>query len=158
MRENSIAVIGIGHPDRGDDALGHLTIQELQTQLPKAVYTGSLLGDVADILDIFTNYNTVILIDALMTPQGKPGEIFRFSENAIFDDAKTCRTSTHAFDLAQTLALAQNLAILPSSLVIYGMQAIQFEQGQGICEAMQKNFTLFIKQIKQEVMEILHHA
>lgn len=149
--KHKIAVVGIGHPDRGDDALGFLTLEKLKPHLPEGIATFSLLGDMVSILDIFEKFNTVILIDAILAKEGKPGDIFRFSENASFDSITIPTTSTHTFDLAQTIALANNLKVLPSQLIIYGMQGEQFQPGAPLSFAIQQNHSLFIQKILDEI-------
>ncbi|MBS0287850.1 MAG: hydrogenase maturation protease [Proteobacteria bacterium] len=152
MRHDLI-LVGIGHPDRGDDSVGPLAIEALKKRLP-TVKMRSILGDVSSLIDIFANHACVILIDAI-TSGAKSGTIFRLEENLLNELAQSCRSSTHTFDLSQILEIANNLNSLPDKLIIFGMEGANFSVGEGLSLPVVAQFDTFVDSIYKEVQKIL---
>ena len=158
--KNKSVIIGIGHPFRGDDALGPQAISLLKPHLPPTVDSMTLLGDLSALLSIFENYEAVYLIDAIVTKQSLPGTYHRL-EGILPDTASTCRTSTHAFDISQAIEMAHVLNCLPKKLVIFGMEAEQFTEGGPLSNALSSQLPQFINTILNELSqpkEETHHA
>lgn len=120
-------LVGIGHPMRGDDSLGPTVIEQLKDTLPSDISTRVIQGDIAELMDIFENYQAVYLVDAIVTGEKPPGTLYQLEGDSI-DAVAACRTSTHAFDLGQSIEIARNLAILPKALVVFGIESDYFEQ------------------------------
>ena len=128
MKPNTV-IIGIGHPDRGDDALGLIVIDKLKPHLPPEIVTKKCLGDLAQLIEYFEAYPTIFLVDAMVT-EAEAGTLHAFGNQDITSISTQCRSSTHAFDLGQTLALAKNLGIEMKDIRLFGIEAEQFEHGQ----------------------------
>lgn len=139
---NKVIVVGIGHPFRGDDALGPEVVSLLQKRLPKSVQLKAILGDIAELLSIFEEFTHVYIVDAVYSQRVPPGTPFRVDGSKIKDVSKHCRTSTHAFDISQAIELATNLGLLPHKLVIYGIEGENFEHGNylssSVCAQVEK--------------------
>ena len=102
-------IIGLGNPDRGDDAAGILVARRLRECGIDAVeHTSTTL----DLLDVWAASDRVIVADAVIS-RAAAGSIQVWDpwklplENAIF------RASTHEFSLADTIELARALNRLP---------------------------------------------
>lgn len=149
--KSKITLIGIGHPFRGDDALGPLIIEKLSAQLPNFVETKTSQGDMAELLNWFDQKDTVMIVDAIQTNQNPPGTCYQFNHSDV-TQLSACRVSTHAFDLGQTLALADNLGILPVATIIFGIEAQHFGHGQTlsapVADAVPKLSKLIMQAIK----------
>lgn len=151
MKNNTI-VVGIGHPFRGDDSLGPKAITQLQPLLPKGIDTKTIVGDIAELLDIFENYTQVFLVDIIFTQQALPGKRYRLEGVELKQFANCCRTSTHAFDISQVLALADNLGILPSKLVIYGIEGQDFSQSEALSAEVQAQLEPLVYDLYKEIL------
>ncbi len=117
-------VVGIGNPDRGDDAAGILVARALQRTRATQVY------DCATLLDVWEGESEVVVVDAMRS--GKtPGTVVRFDATTSELRLKTV-SSTHAFGLAETIELGRALGRLPSSLVVYCIEADGFDHGDSL--------------------------
>lgn len=116
-------VIGIGNPDRGDDAAGILAVRRLRSM--KVIER----ADCSDLIDLWDGAEDVIVIDAMRSGR-TPGTVMRF--DAIAESLPT-RTfpSTHNFGIAETVELARVLGRLPERMRIYGIEAGDFTHGTG---------------------------
>lgn len=128
-------VIGVGHPLRGDDAAGSAVVHNLRQYfrdhpacagLP--VELAEADGDLVDMLDGSLNYAKVILVDAVVTGKA-PGTLHRWDVTGQPLPACLRACSTHGFDLAGIIELNRALHRLPPALIIYGIEASQFETG-----------------------------
>lgn len=108
-------VIGIGNPDRGDDAAGVLVARK--------VHGGRVIewADCSVLMDLWDSADDVIVVDAMFSGL-PPGTVRRFDAQ---DERLPARafTSTHAMGIAETVELARTLDRLPSRLTVYGIEA-----------------------------------
>lgn len=148
---NNVIVVGIGHPLRGDDSLGFNMIEALIGQLPNHITLAKMLGDMIELLDMFAQYSQVFLVDAIVTGQAMPGTIHRLTEKTL-SLSSYCRASTHSFDLGQVIELARSLQALPQALIIYGIEAKQFEHGKSLSPEVLAQFDVLKEKIITEVL------
>lgn len=118
-------VIGLGNPDRGDDAAGILVARGLAAYGVKAVESP---GGTLDLLEIWANNDKVVAVDAVYS-NAAPGTIYVWDTLAARLPYHAFRSSTHAFGLADAIELARALDRLPKSVTIYGIEAAQFFPG-----------------------------
>ena len=71
-----LLVVGIGNPDRGDDAFGALVVQGLYGRLPADVRVIECRGDVLGLIEDWSGCDGLVCIDAA-APLGRPGRIRR---------------------------------------------------------------------------------
>jgi hydrogenase maturation protease len=88
-------------------------------------------GGLMDLMEVGINYSKVILVDAVVTG-AVPGTLHRWNVKDRPLPASLSSCSTHGFDLAGAVELNRVLNRLPQSLVIYGIEARQFETGSGL--------------------------
>lgn len=123
-----ILVIGIGNPDRGDDAAGLSVARNIATVTKRAEVTvRELAGDQLGLLDEWTGATKVYVVDAVCSG-GKPGTVYKFDAA----DALTERfrhRGTHTFSLADVIELARALDRLPRHLAGYGIEGASFAIG-----------------------------
>ncbi|HEY7303789.1 MAG TPA: hydrogenase maturation protease [Bryobacteraceae bacterium] len=123
-------IIGIGNPDRGDDAAGILVARRLRERGIEAIEHACAM---LNLLDLWATGDRVILADAVVY-KAAAGSI------QVWDPWKeplqriTFRASTHEFNLADTIELARTLGRLPKWMRIYGIEGRDFEAGTGPCE------------------------
>ena len=154
--QSKIMLIGIGHPDRGDDALGSILLENIKAKVENTLATQHILGDMAQLIDCFEHYHIVIIIDAIVTRQKPIGTCYRFENEAILPISHGVTTSTHSFDLGQTLQLAKNLGVLPNKLILYGIEVGHFEHGKPMSEAVTASLSDLEQSILKEIRNLQH--
>jgi len=114
-------VIGVGSPDRGDDAAGLEAVRRVREADTAEVY------DCSELIDLWDGRDEVIVIDAMVS-DAVPGTVRRV--NAIDSPLPEVGfTSTHAFDLGTAISISRQLGRLPASLVVYGIEAADVTPG-----------------------------
>ncbi len=126
-------VIGLGHPDRGDDAAGHQAVSGIELD------SKVLRRDCSDLLELIEDQDEVIIIDAMRSGAAR-GTIRRFSYPGDELPLKGF-VSSHFFGLSETLTLAHTLDRLPGDVTIFGIEAGETSLGdpmsQEVTEAAQ---------------------
>lgn len=124
----SCRVLGVGNPERGDDAAGRAVARALRGALPAHVALAEADGEATGILAIIDGASTAIIIDTCASGAAA-GSIHRFdvSRNPLPADAFA--GSTHGFGLHQAIELARVLGQLPPRCVIYAIEGADFETG-----------------------------
>jgi hydrogenase maturation protease len=124
MRSNSARtlILGLGNPILSDDGIGCHVAMALEDRLqePEAdVLEASIAG--LDFLDLLTGYDKVIIIDAIQTGAGTPGQIYRL-EPEILADTRHAGTP-HDVNLATALELGRELQLpLPQQVIIFAIE------------------------------------
>ena len=134
----TVAVIGIGNPDRGDDALGVQVIARLRGLVGDGVRLASVGGDTLRLFDCWQGAESVHLVDAMQAGTA-PGAVRRIdaSRDGVAS-ALGAFVSSHAFGLADAIELARNLGRLPRRLVVWGAEAQQFAHGAELSAPVQR--------------------
>lgn len=150
-----LLVIGIGQEWRGDDAAGLLIARRLREMLGPELAIQEKSGAAGDLLAAWQGAAAVILADAVRGG-GPPGEIYRFPvhETALPADLFPA-TSSHAWGVAQAVALGQALQQLPPFLVVYGIEGQDFGIGQTLSPAVAQAIPRAARLIRQEIEEFL---
>ena len=140
--KSPVLIIGVGNPDRGDDAAGIIVAQRLRQRLPSDVPILQITGDLTSLLEAWQTAETVILIDAAHsrreagltsgTTGATPGAIHRFDANKSPLPANFFRCSTHALGIPEAIELARALGDIPPQLIVYGIEAKDFDTGTGL--------------------------
>ncbi len=120
-------ILGLGNPILSDDGVGVAIARRLKESVKDpevVVQEGDTLG--FGILDQVTGYEKVILIDAIRTKGGKPGEVHRLD---LKDLQKTAHfNSVHGANLASAWEIGRRLGLeLPSSVSIYAVEGKDME-------------------------------
>jgi hydrogenase maturation protease len=127
-------VIGLGNPDRGDDAVGvEVARQVAAERLDIAVLE---FDDPSEAIDAWESDDTVVVADAVCSG-GHPGDIHVV--DAVTQKLPTGRWSaggTHALGLAAAVEIARALGRLPRRLVVVGVEAKHFGYGTPMADAV----------------------
>jgi hydrogenase maturation protease len=153
-----LRAIGLGSPF-GDDAVGLKVIATLQRAERLQPYLDGRLELIAAdrpgpaLLSHFEGVEQVLLIDAVVS--GAPvGRLHRWAD---LDEIETSRVniSSHGFGLAQTLALARQLGMLPEQLIILGIE-IDPEAGMAVPQRLHiEKYSMNIDVIEEEILRCL---
>lgn len=126
-------VIGVGSPDRGDDAAGPLVARRLQGEPPPGADV-LICEDPSTLLHAWEDYDVAVVVDAVASGRD-PGTLTIRDVGASGGPlptsawAETGRGGTHAFGLATAVELARSLHRLPHRVVVVGVEAAQFDHG-----------------------------
>lgn len=133
-------VVGLGRPDRGDDAVGVLVARQVRARgLPGVVVLEET--DPTDLVEAWTGHDLVVVVDAVCSGR-ECGEVLRLetgSGRAPLPPstwAGTGRTSSHAFGVGGAVELARVLGRLPRRLVLLGVEAGSFTYGAPVAPAV----------------------
>jgi len=130
-----VLVIGFGNPDRGDDGVGVLVAQNLQGRLLTGVTILSRTGDPLSLIDDWTDFDALVCIDAA-APMGTPGRIHRIDLASRDLPRDLTLTSSHAFGLAEVIALARALERAPRNIIVYAIEGHCFDNSAVLTPAV----------------------
>ena len=128
-------VIGIGNPDRGDDAVGRTVARALCSNVPAEVRVAEQDGEAMALLEELRTAQRVWLIDAARSG-APPGTIHRIDCSAADAVVPRGSCSTHGFGLAEAVALARVLDCLPERCIVYAIEAADFTTGAALSPAV----------------------
>ena len=114
-------VLGLGNPILSDDGIGPKIAGELEGRVGKnvTVMETSMAG--LNLLDLLVGYDRAIIVDAIQTPGGRVGDIYRFDLEAL----QTTRhaASTHDVNLTTALELGKRLGMdVPGKIDILAIE------------------------------------
>ena len=128
-------VIGIGNPDRGDDAVGVQVARQVAAERLDVLTLE--FDDPSEALDAWEPEDTVVVADAIRSG-GEPGDIHVVDVlEQKLPAGNWSAGGTHALGLAAVVELARSLDLLPKRLVVVGIEAGQFDHGAPMSEAVQ---------------------
>jgi hydrogenase maturation protease len=106
-REDRTVVVGIGNPIRGDDGVAIRVVRRLKAILSSEFEVKESVSGGLQLMEDILGYRRAILIDAIQTPEGVPGEVYRFA----WQDSKSAShlPFSHAINLGQILELGRML-------------------------------------------------
>ena len=152
-------ILGLGNPFRGDDGIGAAVIAALKNkdQPPDVVVLDGGTPGLETVL-IWQGYQRVIIVDAADMGM-KPGSWKRFlTGEAVLPVRESSMQGTlHAAGLAEALALAEALQILPPELVFYGVQPAFIGWSAGLTEAVDAAVPALCEAISAELVDLPRH-
>ncbi len=121
--------MGVGNPDRGDDAAGWECVHLLQEAAPRGVSLHCVSGEASRLLDAFQTAERVWLVDAVQSGS-PPGTLHILDAlRAPLPAEWFAPVSTHGFGVAEAIELARSLGRLPIELHVIGIEAGAFDAG-----------------------------
>jgi hydrogenase maturation protease len=142
-------VIGLGNDFRGDDGAGLVVARRLRELALPGVIVLEQSGEGAALVEAWGAADRVIVVDAVSSGS-EPGLIHRIEVNDQPLPAHLSRGSSHAFGLAEAVALARQLDRLPASMTIYGIEGQSFAPGTDLSPQVQAAVETIIEQLAQE--------
>jgi len=145
-----VLVLGLGNPDRGDDAVGVIIAQSLCGKLPSAVPSLVRRADLLGSIDDWACFDTLVCVDAA-APTGRPGHIHRLDLCGKALPAEISLTSSHALSLGEAIELARALGLAPPRIIVYAIEGCCFEPGAALTPAVAAVVPAVAKRIVAEV-------
>ena len=118
-----VLVLGVGNPILSDDGVGIHVARALRDKRMKNVHVEELAASGLELLDVVLGYDKVIIIDAIQTKDGEPGELHVLEEK---DFERTIHgSSPHGVNIATALALGRKLVPerMPKEVVFIAIEA-----------------------------------
>jgi hydrogenase maturation protease len=128
MADGRRLIVGIGNPERGDDAIGHEVVRLLRGRLPAGVELLHHAGEATAILDCLQGVEIAFLVDAAVSG-AEPGRVRRFDAAGRALPSGLAELSSHGFGLAQAIELARALGTMPRRCIVYAIEGRQFAPG-----------------------------
>lgn len=118
-----VLVLGVGNPILSDDGVGIHVARELKKRGLHGVDVEELAASGLELLDAVRGYDKVVIIDAIQTTRGKPGDLHTLDEK---DFEKSIHgSSPHGINIATALALGRRLVPdeMPKEVVFFAVEA-----------------------------------
>lgn len=112
-------VIGLGHPDCGDDAAGLIAAEALGDVVSDDVTVVTSTAGLLEHADAIARAGRVVVLDAVRSGAA-PGTVVRLSPRDL--DAEVASFSSHGMGLALELALLDRIGRLPDATVVIGVE------------------------------------
>ncbi|SRR5579875_3561633 len=145
-----VLVIGIGNEYRGDDGVGLAVVRALRTRQLENTRLMECDGDCTVLFEAWKDVDKVILVDAVVSG-ASAGTISRFDAHTQALPANYTFSSTHAFGIAETLALARALGQLPPCLIVYGIEGKSFASGESLTPQVKKALPNVVEQVLTDI-------
>jgi hydrogenase maturation protease len=116
-------VLGLGNPILTDDGVGIRVARDVGEKLNDPQITVAETSEAGlRLLDSIVGYDKVIIIDAVQTEKGQPGQIYRMGPE---DFSRTKHfSSPHQINLATSLELGNTLNLaMPQKITIFAVEA-----------------------------------
>ena len=143
-------VLGIGNPDRGDDAVGRLVARALRSRVPADVRVVEQDGEATALLAELQAAENVWLIDAAAC--GAPvGTIHRIDCSGTDVALPAGAVSSHGFGLAEAIGLARALDVLPQHCIVYAIEGAEFRAGAVVSSEVKAAADRVVVQLLAEI-------
>jgi len=145
-----LLVIGIGNPDRGDDAAGRRVAGLLRGTMPAKIEIVEHDGEATALLAYLDGVGTAFLVDACAS--GAPaGTVWRFDVAAAPLPERIFNLSTHGLGLAEALELARALGLLPKHCIAYAVEGASFAVGAPLSAPVKTAVVTIAERIRAEI-------
>ena len=152
-----VLVIGVGNAYRRDDAAGLVAARRLCEAARADVLLREASGEGTALMAAWEEAEAVILIDAVRS--GAPaGTIYRLDARAEAVPQAWFRYSTHAFSVAEAIALARALNRLPPRLIVFAVEGERFGAGVGLSPGVERAVDELVRRGLQEIDRITRNS
>jgi hydrogenase maturation protease len=149
-------VIGLGSPDRGDDAVGRAVARAVAADLPGVAVIDH--EDPTSLLDLWAGHDPVVVVDAVRS--GAEAGTVHWLETSGPGEPVTASAwthtghgGTHAVGLAEMVELGRALGRLPARLVVVGVEAECFDHGAPLSPRVAEAVPAAAARVCREVTE-----
>lgn len=151
-----VLVIGLGNPDRGDDGVGAIVARGLAGRLPPDAVVKVRSGDLLSLIDDWDGFDAVVCIDAA-APAGVHGRISRLDLNSTELPRNLTLRSSHAWGLAEAIALGRSLQRAPRQIIVYAIEGNSFDGGAALTPAAAAATHVVADRVVAEVGRLRSH-
>lgn len=148
-----VVVLGIGSLLLKDDGVGIHAVQKLQENsiFPPDIDVELIDAGIAPEISIFleSGIDKLIIIDAIQA-HGLPGSIYRFTPDELETESQNI-TSVHNLNMMENLALMRIGGVLPSEIVIIGVEPGSIKWGFTLTPEVESKFPELLSIIRREI-------
>ena len=145
----AVLVLGVGRPDRGDDAVGPAVAERAMELVPPEVTVVERV-EPAELIDAWAGVGLVVVTDAVRSGQ-PPGTVHVLHACHGPLPVRTGAGGTHDLGLAEMIELGRALQRLPAELVVVGVEARQFGLGEPMSPQVRACVELAAKAVAEVV-------
>jgi hydrogenase maturation protease len=148
-----VLVLGVGNPILSDDGVGIHVARALQERALHGVTVEELAASGLELLDVVLDYNKVIIIDAIQTKDGVPGQIHVLDEKDF--ERSVHGSSPHGINIATALALGRKVVPerMPKSVVFIAVEAEDLiNVKEQLTSKVQAALPKVVKMVEDEIM------
>jgi hydrogenase maturation protease len=116
-------VLGLGNPILGDDGVGIVVAREAERLLTGRgeIETRQVSFAGLDLVELLAGFDRAILVDAIKTPHGEPGAVYRLDPDELPTTDRLM--ATHEISLTTAVALGSRMGLsMPREVVIYAVE------------------------------------
>jgi hydrogenase maturation protease len=153
-------LVGMGNPILCDDAVGVRLAHDFKGKLTAVpdldVMEECSLGGL-DLLDVFSDYDRVLILDSIQTGEGCPGDWYYFTAEALRETVHL--TNIHDTNFATALELGHSVGMALPSLTDIHIFAVEAKENLTFSERMtselEGRFSCYASAILGEIRELL---
>ena len=147
-----ILVLGVGNPILSDDGVGIHVARALKEKKLTGVVVEELAASGLELLDMVVGHDEVIIVDAIQTKDGKPGDFYQLEEK---DFEKSIHgSSPHGINIATALALGRKIVPekMPKKVLFVAIEADDIVNvSEKLTENVQKAVPRVLELITREI-------
>ena len=148
-------ILGLGNTILSDDGVGPQVAAQLNCLLnnENTTVVESGIGGL-ELIDLLTGYDRAVIIDAIQTVGGEPGQIYRLDAKAL--DCTRHTASPHDVNFATALEFGNKLGIpLPQEIIIFAIEAGEVNKFSEECtpevqQAIPKCIELILRELDND--------
>jgi hydrogenase maturation protease len=148
-----VRVIGIGHPDRGDDAAGRAVAARIRENAPEGADIVESDGEAGKLMDLLEGADVALIVDACLSG-AEPGTIHRLDAIAAPLPRPMFAASSHAIGLTESVELARILGQLPRRCIIFAIEAADLSLGVPLSAPVSAAVTRVVPMILDEIAAV----
>ena len=144
-----ILILGLGNDLYGDDGVGIQVVRKLQNQITGVDFDEASVSGL-ELVEMLRGYEHVIIVDAVKTEGGRPGDIYKLSPS----DIPTLHgASPHDVDFRTSIEFGEKfIGDMPKKIDIYGIEVDNVtEFGEDLTSDVEKSVPKVIKKIKYDI-------
>ena len=153
---NPVLVLGIGNDILKDDVIGIRLARDLEAsgEFSGVRFDTTSMGGL-EILEMIREYHTVIILDAIKTAGGVPGEVYYYSPD---DFRETLNLANlHDINFLTSLELARRIGMkVPETVHILAVEILEdLEFGSEMTPPLQQRYPQIFQEIKFRIKNLL---
>jgi hydrogenase maturation protease len=152
--KDRILVVGIGNEFRGDDGAGIAVLRKIKNFFPERIIYRESDGEALHLVSLWEDFSVVILIDAV-TSGRPPGTIHKYDllHERLPEELRPL--SGHTIGLAEAVAIARHLGLLPDCLLFYGIEGGRYDSGVYLTSRIRSSVEDLTSVIRSDLTSIL---
>ena len=152
VESEKILVLGIGNDILKDDGIGPRLVKDLKKEIfPEGIcFKTSSMGGL-EILELIREFHTVLILDAIKTKNGNPGDVYYFNPS---DFHETMHLSNlHDVNFITAIELAKKIKLsIPENIHIIAVEIIEdLEFGRTLSPELEERYPEILSQVHEHL-------